>query len=167
MLTDVTLLCPEKLPTDKLFNINPFLAVSRIVAGEGEPPVRLQKGVYLCSHWNFEHEVQEKLKDMMYFMDLDIAGVPSLIGGLNDYGVCDSPEQLLEAFDFEASKEKFVISLVRLDKKDQPPKGGWRWNKWGPYIGKQVSHCEYLYDEPEIETVYTYSIFIVDGKSLI
>ena len=33
---------------------------------------------------------------------------------------------------------------------------GWRWHKWGPYIGTQDPQCEYLADEPEIKEVFVY-----------
>jgi hypothetical protein len=37
--------------------------------------------------------------------------------------------------------------------------GGWRWHKWGPYIGTQEPKCEYIHDEPEIEEVFTYHVY--------
>lgn len=43
-------------------------------------------------------------------------------------------------------------------KEHEPPKDGWRWHKWGPYIGTQEPKAEYLYDEPTITLIYTYTI---------
>lgn len=77
---------------------------------------------------------------------------------LNAYGVCDGPEQLLSLYNFEADPRRLFISMVPLRKKDQSP-GGWRWHKWGPYVGKQDPQCEYLMNEPVIEEVYTYHVY--------
>lgn len=77
---------------------------------------------------------------------------------LNSYGVVDSPEQLLEMYDFHADPRKFFICLTPMFKGEQPSDGGWRWHKWGPYIGIHTPTCEYLYDEPEIDVVWVYHI---------
>lgn len=84
-------------------------------------------------------------------------------GSIGCYGVCDSPDQLAFMLPVEIihSEKKYVISMVKLEKKDQPDWGGWRWHKWGEYIGNQSPQCEYLYNEPIIETVWTYHIYEV------
>ena len=78
------------------------------------------------------------------------------------YGVCDNWEQIFEREPdikyYKDSKEKFVIFLCKHTKSQQPQHGGWRWHKWGEYIGDQNPQCEYLKDEPEIEYIYTYHI---------
>jgi serine/threonine protein kinase len=84
---------------------------------------------------------------------------------LSAYGVCDSPEQLLSLYDFEADPRPFFIAMVKLSRGDQPRDGGWRWHKWGPYVGKQNPQCEYLHDEPAIEEIYTFHIYeLADEK---
>ena len=82
-------------------------------------------------------------------------------------GVCDSPEQLLFKLPKSVTEGPvpYVISMVRLAKNLEPSSGGWRWHKWGEYIGEQNPRCEYLADEPEIEEVWTYHIYQVEpGK---
>ena len=78
------------------------------------------------------------------------------------YGVCDNWEQIFKKIPeikyYQNSKEKFVIFLCCHTKKNQPKSGGWRWHKWGPYIGNQESQCEYLADEPNIELVYSFHV---------
>ena len=78
------------------------------------------------------------------------------------YGVCDNWKQIFEREPdikyYKDSKEKFVIFLCKHKKSNQPEHGGWRWHKWGEYIGDQNSQCEYLKDEPEIDYIYTYHI---------
>lgn len=79
-----------------------------------------------------------------------------------EYGVCDSPEQFkskyLDALRSDARYE-YVVSFVHLRKSEQPSRGGWRWHKWGEYVGEKDPQCEYLYDEPEIEEVYTFHVY--------
>jgi hypothetical protein len=53
---------------------------------------------------------------------------------------------------------KFVISFTRVLKSNQPSAGGWRWHKWGPYMGTQNSQREYLHDEPSISEIFCYHI---------
>jgi len=111
------------------------------------------QGVYQSKWWNFELEFrgrQEFEKDYPTFDD------PSF----DSIGVCDGPEQLIAKLPKQVTEgdELFVISMVRVDKAAQEP-GGWRWHKWGPYIGDQVPTCEYLMDEPVIETVWTYHVY--------
>lgn len=79
------------------------------------------------------------------------------------YGVCDSLENLLwvypELLDEGKDCRKFVVNMTCIDKADEEESGGWRWHKWGEYIGTQKPTTEYLYDEPEIERVYCYQIY--------
>lgn len=82
------------------------------------------------------------------------------------YGVCDNYEQILEREEdidyYVNSDEKFCILMTPIYKKEQPAEGGWRWCKWGDYIGDQESEAEYLYDEPNIEMVYVWSIYKIE-----
>lgn len=58
-----------------------------------------------------------------------------------DFGVCDSPEQLASAF--PEYKGKVWMTVVKRD--DKYEVGGWRWRKWGPYIGEHdLYQVEYL-----------------------
>lgn len=76
---------------------------------------------------------------------------------LNNYGVCDSPEQLLEFYDFEKDARKLVIFMYCLQKKYEQ-ENGWRWHKNGVYIGNQQPQAEYLFDEPVIERIWSFHI---------
>lgn len=79
------------------------------------------------------------------------------------YGVCDSPEQFMDHAIGQwlaASERKFTVSFTCVRKSEQPEIGGWRWHKWGEYIGKKKPRYEYLYDEgPEITEVYVYHVY--------
>jgi len=67
------------------------------------------------------------------------------------YGVCDSIEQLKEYYkeEIEDPNRKYFIACTPVfqDKSNRGKGGGWRWHKWGEYIGKLKSECEYLDDE--------------------
>jgi hypothetical protein len=78
---------------------------------------------------------------------------------LETYGVCDSPEQLLSIYDFEKDKRKLFICFVEIRRDDQPSDGGWRYHKWGEYVGEQNPQNEYIYYDKHIEKVYTYHVY--------
>lgn len=77
----------------------------------------------------------------------------------SDYGVCDYPQQLIEQFPILiADPRRFLVVFTPIRKEDQSEEGGWRWHKWGPYIGTQNAQMEYLADEVDIEEVYVYQL---------
>lgn len=79
-----------------------------------------------------------------------------------DFGVCDSWQQVLERWpEIETCDKNLIITVTELRREDQSPKGGWRWHKWGEYIGEQGPLHEYLYDDTHIDVVYTFSLFEV------
>lgn len=81
----------------------------------------------------------------------------------SDYGVCDSPEQVTDRWPrIIVDRRPFVIAFTPFLRADQPEQGGWRWHKWGEYIGTQEPTHEYLYDEPHIDKVYTFHIYEVN-----
>jgi hypothetical protein len=108
---------------------------------------RIREGVYLITHFGGSD----------FLPDYDSWG--DLTTG--PYGVCDNFEQVLAANpELEDPRRKFVVTLTPVVKASQSPDGGWRWHKWGEYIGTQNrSGCEYLYDEPEIEQVLCFHIY--------
>lgn len=76
------------------------------------------------------------------------------------YGVCDNYKQIIDKCQELNNPERtFIICLTPVRKENQSPDGGWRWHKWGDYIGDKKPKCEYLYDEPEIDLIYCYHIY--------
>ena len=75
-------------------------------------------------------------------------------------GVADNIEQVKKKYKKLIAKKRnrYVIGFEILRKK-HAEKNGWRWHKWGRYIGKQKPQCEYLYDEPIIEEIIIYDIY--------
>lgn len=149
MLQDVQLVDPD----------DPFLGKLLFLLADEKKTERLSQGIYLCGHFNFEMEFRDPEADNFELNHPNFESADGEYFGC--YGVCDSPEQLSAKLPDEVTKggTPYVISLVRLDKSTQPAEGGWRWHKWGQYIGEQKQTTEYLYDEPEVETVYTYHIY--------
>lgn len=80
------------------------------------------------------------------------------------FGVCDNATQVLEYLKELEKKDIIdedspkVILLTPMFKESQPSDGGWRWHKWGSYIGVQKHEYEYLYDEKEVEMIYCFEI---------
>ena len=136
------------------------MLMAAIVGGDMHTgPVRKVAGVYEINHFNGEHELNRadgwadgfdyqypklESKDQSYF---------------GSYGVCDDYQQVLDQCPMlRESDREFVIFVTAVHKSDQYEEGGWRWHKWGEYIGALTPTCEYLYDEPEIRLVYVYHI---------
>lgn len=120
-------------------------------------------GFVLEAGFNFNHMILTT-KEMQLLDEY-----PELSDDLFSYGVCDSPVQLKAELDkVDLSGRNLIVSMQQLNRSDESEEGGWRWHKWGPYIGTQNPQCEYLADEPEIETVFVYHIYeITDEHALL
>ena len=72
----------------------------------------------------------------------------------------DNYQQILDQCPMlKDSDRQFFITIKSVKKENQDPDGGWRWHKWGPYIGTHEITTEYLYDEPIVEEVFVYHIY--------
>lgn len=132
---------PKVFVPDPIFDMIAKLNDNPVMA------VQLREGVYEIGHFGGSHF----LREYEQYPDLPNVG---------PYGVCDSYEQLLakEPLLLE-SERKFVVTVSAIRRADQPDWGGWRWHKWGEYIGTQDPQHEYLYHEPHIDLVYCYHIY--------
>ncbi len=128
---------------------DPIMAMlQRMTAGSPTEPVRLQQGVYQIGHFGSSS-----------FLRNSYEHYPSL-GEHGSYGVCDSVENLLAVVTELANPDRqFVVTLTKVTREEQSPEGGWRWHKWGEYIGAFDPQREYLYDEVGIDAVYVYQIY--------
>lgn len=84
------------------------------------------------------------------------------------YGVADNIEQIKEYYKEEIAdvNKKYVIALTPVwqNKENKNKFDGWRWHKWGEYIGKLNPQCEYLDDEDfgdNFEYVLTFELYAV------
>lgn len=112
-------------------------------------PKRISRGMYLSGHWNARDCVSDTLEEWVDGVEFPTSGV------------CDYPDQVQEKFDLDGHEKQFFVSFVRIRREDESPSGGWRWHKWGEYIGDKDPQYEYLYDEKDIDEVYTYTVFEV------
>lgn len=150
---------------------DPLTALIANVNNRGSSVKEIIPGVYEIGHFNFNRFLEQKGLCIHNTFDLERIPYKDPITeaddmqrspynfGFSEYGVCDSYQQILDQADIEESGRLFVISITPIIKEDQPEQGGWRWHKWGPYIGTHEPQCEYLHDEPEIEKVYVYHIY--------
>lgn len=127
---------------------NPILDIVASVAGRDIGVHELRAGVYEIGHFGGSNF---------------LPGYEQYPEGLSVdcYGVCDDVEQLLAACPELVADpgRKFVVTVTRLRRENEPAEGGWRWRKWGPYIGTQGPQREYLHDEPAIEEILVYHVY--------
>ena len=125
---------------------DPILEIVAALSGRITKPKKLRDGVYEIGHFGSSQ-----------FM-IGYKEYPETTVGA--YGVCDSVEQLLSACpELEAPGREFVVTVTTIRKEDQPDSGGWRWHKWGEYIGTQNPQREYIRDEPIISKVLCFHIY--------
>lgn len=160
MLVDVEF----KKPEERMEVILGFITGGRDII-----PTRIGQGLYLATHWSLENLVgKEKLIDRwaVHQEAFDKARATKVPFNFEkefpfpDYGVCDTPEQLIEKYPaLQSDPNHYFVSFVEITRDNQPSQGGWRWHKWGEYIGDQEPEREYIHDEPNIERVYTFSVY--------
>lgn len=138
----------------------------------GTDPVRHSQGIYTGCGFNFDHLLAPG-QGFVHFWQMeeaerirDTEGLQAAFAAMRsyeipEYGVCDSPEQFLEKFGDKLREDQnfeYAVGITCVRKDDQPQSGGWRWHKWGGYIGKHTPQYEYLYDEDGIDEVHTFSV---------
>jgi len=144
MLVDVTISKRYDTISDLIAKFN----------GNSRKRIKHETGIYEIGHFDFEYDFEEKCRKWANLNDL------SLKEYFGSYGVCDNYRQILKQCPgLITSDRKFVISITPVVKANQSEEGGWRWHKWGNYIGKLKPTTEYLYDEPLIDKVYVYVIY--------
>lgn len=129
--------------------------------------IQEELGIFYTNSFNFNHEFSDTnfkiVDDYPTFSDDGSVLSDDEWGGLSSYGIADNVEQVKARFaNVIANPDTLVcISMTPVFKKAQPEHGGWRWHKWGSYIGVQNPQREYLYDEPEIDMVLIFHVYVV------
>lgn len=129
----------------------------------------LETGIYRCNcDYKFSEMEFEEFKNMCnipYEQAYEVFKPDYLKA---QYGVADSVEQIKEYFkeEIEDTEKKYFISLTPVfqDKENEGNGGGWRWHKWGEYIGKLNPKYEYLDDEdfgPDFKHVLCFHLYSV------
>lgn len=155
MLVDLTPNLPE---IERRKSICKEHGISEICLSS-HPENHIETGVYRCGcDFNFSLEEFEELKslshnDEFYAMvkewsDLE-NGTRFPLSMDSQYGVSDNIDQIKEYYKDWITKSDWVISVTPVfqHKENKGKGGGWRWHKWGPYIGKLNPQYEYLDDE--------------------
>lgn len=129
---------------------------------------RLRPGVWIIRHFNLDISIWG-MNAPKYYMGYPYLG--NIDDELNCYGVCDTPEQFLTRYadKLHADPRSFMMSFTHAEKapENRGLGGGWRWHKWGPYIGNGKPKYEYLDDEDEFQGgVYVYHVYQWDGPEL-
>lgn len=138
-----------------------LLSEYKSIAKDHRPLMEL-KNVYVCRLDADEHTLEAitnyKKKDNfdspIYWIGYGVAD--------NASQVIDYYKSLLDMYGDYMNNRKFVILLTPVFRASQPERGGWRWHKWGTYIGDFNPQCEYLYDEQGIDYVYVFDIIEVE-----
>ncbi len=111
-----------------------------------------ETGVFVCEALNLELSFEDKVRTESH----------------TPYGVCDSPAQFRETSVWREIVEDdrpMALVFVPIRRIDQPLAGGWRWHKWGEYVGTHEPQHEYLCDE-DIDVVYVFSTTeLIDGRT--
>lgn len=169
MLTDIQFdpTVPVILPEQQMDPIYNDLSDEFKSLTKGDILVRLAEGIY--KYWSSNAIIIPGYD----FVDFEEVPERAFNGMMSydyfPYGVCDNYQQVLDRVPevkkyIDDPDNQYIIQLSPVVKKGQPSRQGWRWERWGDYIGDQKSYAEYLYDEPEIEIVYVYQIYKVIKK---
>lgn len=130
---------------------------------QSDPQFLLETGIYRSAFaFNFPEQEFEELRSLSFD---DRYGIfPN--HEKSTYGVADNIEQIKEYYrsEIDDPDKKYMISVtpVGQDKENRGKGGGWRWHKWGPYIGKLEPQCEYLDDEDfgdDFQHVLTFQLY--------
>lgn len=115
---------------------------------QSDPKWLQETGIYQSSFpYNFPEDEFEELKDLTREDAYEIFPNYEKV----TYGVADNIQQIKEYYKEEIAdtEKKYAIALTPVwqEKENKGKGGGWRWHKWGEYIGKLNPQCEYLDDE--------------------
>jgi hypothetical protein len=142
--------------------LDPISALIAAARGSDVGVIHLRQGCYEIGAFDMDHVVEGATGRRPTFEECYADDLPVEAS----FGVCDSPEQffadVLPAL--KADARAFVIGFTHITKDvaNAGNGGGWRWHKWGPYIGHGTPTCEYLDDEAEFDAgVYVYQIIDV------
>jgi len=140
------------------------------------PELILETGIYRCAfdHNFCEEEFIEKLDGWNINKELmSQSPLPDDFNEhyINQYGVADNVEQIKEFYAKQIADpdNAYVIAVTPVfqDLENKWKGGGWRWSKWGEYIGKLEPQCEYLDDEdfgPDFKYILCFHLYKVIKK---
>lgn len=76
--------------------------------------------------------------------------IPGIGSYPTSYYVCDTPQQFVERYGkiLESAEGRYITFFAHIER-TPGEEGGWRWHKWGEYLGDLNPQNEYLDDEGE------------------
>lgn len=112
----------------------------------------IETGIYRCAFdFNFSEIEFEEFKGLCNIPTEQAFEAFKPTYHKSQYGVADSIEQIKKYFkeEIEDKERKYFISITPVfqNKENKGKGGGWRWHKWGEYIGKLKPQYEHLDDE--------------------
>lgn len=132
---------------------------------QSDPKYIQEVGIYQSRFpFNFPEDEFEELKKLTWMDRYKIfPNYEKII-----YGVADNIEQIKEYYkdEIKDTEKKYCLALTPVwqEKENKGKGGGWRWHKWGKYIGKLNPQCEYLDDEDfgdDFQYVITFTLYAV------
>ena len=132
---------------------------------QDDKSLKQETGIYQCAFsFNFSEDEFEELQKLSWDDRYKIFPNFEKI----TYGVADNIEQIKDYYKEEVGdkKKKYSICVTPVwqEKENKGKGGGWRWHKWGEYIGKLNPQFEYLDDEDfgeDFEYVLTFTLYAV------
>lgn len=140
------------------FHSDPILAILSMSGGRSSGTDVLGEGMVQIGHFASDILLYGRNGDWRF----EIEGVPT-------YGVCDTPKQFAEKFGdlVKADPRNCCVFFTHVEKDptNRGQGGGWRWHKWGEYVGEGTPEHEYLDDEEGFEGgVYVFHVHDIDWK---
>jgi len=130
----------------------------------------VEQGIYMCQGFNFPHSEFMEFEDVSNIPFEQAYRLFAPTYHKSQYGVADNIEQIKEYFKEEVVDPKrryfITVTFVNQEKENKGKGDGWRWHKWGEYIGTLDCQCEYLDDEDfgdDFEGVFCFHIYEIFG----
>ena len=134
------------------------------ILGQSGPSLDVEPGLVVSRSWSPQYAFAVKEFD---FDESDWVFDWKTERGeyFSSWGVCDSPAQFKDTplyARMASDPRPMCVFFVHVAKDPDSEGGGWRWHKWGQYIGLGTPSCEYLDDEEKFDDgVYTYHAYLV------
>jgi hypothetical protein len=156
---------PKLIPTAR----NPILSMIAEMSNQSPKDTLLEEGFAQISHFSGDCMVwgSNAPEHFMGYPDIN-----DICDGIGCYGVCDSPQQFIDKYKagLEGDPARtFFCTFTHIAKEpsNAGKGGGWRWHKWGEYIGTGKHECEYLDDEAGFgDGVYVYHVLQIEGPEI-
>jgi hypothetical protein len=145
------------IPTNK--PIDPILKMIADMNGQDADIKCIQTGFY-TSPLNFSSIVENNIGRTL---PLDQKYPSFKDPYLGEFGICDTPQQFIDKYFKRLFYDNRILVVgfahISKDTSNKGKGGGWRWHKWGEYVGEGNPQCEYLDDEEDFaDGVYVYTI---------